>query len=83
MDDTWFKVLVIIMSVLLIVLLTVMTATAILLYKMTQEAKRLVSQTTNIAENAEKFVAGFAKSSTPLAILKFLYSIKKDAKKGK
>lgn len=83
MEDTWFQILVIIISILTIVLLTIAIAVSLLLYKMTSEAKKLIDQTSQIAENAEKVVAGFAKSATPLAILKFLYTMKKEYKKGK
>lgn len=81
MDSIWFEILVVILSVLLAVFLIVGIATGILIYKISKEAKRLIEQTTNVAEQAEKIATNFAKSAAPLAFVKFLFNLRKEKQK--
>lgn len=81
MDSIWFEILVIILSVMLAIFLIVGIATGILIYKISKEAKRLIEQTTNVAEQAEKIATNFAKSAAPLAFVKFLFNLRKEKQK--
>ncbi|MEK7626036.1 MAG: hypothetical protein AAB423_01620 [Patescibacteria group bacterium] len=81
MDSIWFEILVVILSVMLAIFLIVGIATGILIYKISKEAKRLIEQTTNVAEQAEKLATNFAKSAAPLAFVKFLFNLRKEKQK--
>ncbi len=81
MDSIWFEILVVILSVMLAIFLIVGIATGILIYKISKEAKKLIEQTTNVAEHAEKLATNFAKSAAPLALVKFLFNLRKEKQK--
>lgn len=81
MDSTWFEINVMILSVMLGIFLIVGIATGILIYKIAKEARELLHQTMNVADQAEKIASNFAKSAAPLAFMKFLFNLRKDDKK--
>lgn len=75
MDNTWFEVLVIILSVFLALFLILAIVLTYKLIQIAKQAKHIVDQAEQVADRAESISAFFEKTATPVALLKLFSNI--------
>lgn len=75
MDDTWFKILVIIMSGLLIIILIIVVFVLYKMAKMMKTVKQITDQASNLVGRADHVANFFAKTAAPVAIVKLVSNI--------
>lgn len=84
MNDTWFQVLVIIMSVLLIVILTIVIVIGVKIAKMMKTVKQITDQASSLVGKADHVASFFEKTAGPMAVVKIISNITDAfAKKGR
>ncbi len=72
MDDTWFQILVIVMSVLLIIILTIVALIGYRIYKLMKTVRMITDQAQNIMGKADHVASFFEKTAWPVAIAKLV-----------
>ncbi len=87
MDNIWFEILVIILSVFLAVFLIVGIFIAYKIYELIKVVKRITEKADNMANKAEHVAMFFERTATPVALVKLVSNItgafaKKKSKKG-
>jgi hypothetical protein len=75
MNDTWFQILVIIMSVLLIIILTIVIVIGVKIAKMMKTVKQITDQASNLVGKADHVASFFEKTAAPVAIMKMVANI--------
>lgn len=75
MDNTWFEILVVILSVFLAVFLGLAIYLVVKIIQITRTAKRIIDQAEHIADRAEHISAFFEKTATPVALMKLMSNI--------
>jgi predicted PurR-regulated permease PerM len=75
MDNTWFEVLVVILSVMLAIFLVVAIVLFVFILKVTRQIKRITEHAEQIADKADQLSGFFAKTATPVALMKLVSNI--------
>ena len=73
--DTWYSVLVIILSIFLAIFLLLSIVLITKLIQVVSHIKRIVAQAEQVADRAEHISAFFEKTATPVAILKLISNV--------
>lgn len=83
MDDTWFQVLVIIMSVLLITILVITIVIGIWIARVVKIIRNITNQAQSLVDKADHVATFFEKTAAPMAIVKLLSNISASFMNGK
>lgn len=84
MDDTWFQILVVIMSSLLIIILVVVIYILVKLAKVTGSIKKITTKAESLVDRADHISSFFEKTATPVALIKLFSNISDSfTKKGR
>lgn len=75
MQETWFEVLVIIISVLMIVILLFVAMIGYRIYKLMKTVKTITDQAQGIMDRADHVASFFEKTAGPVAIVKLVSNI--------
>lgn len=81
MDNTWFEVLVVILSVTLALFLVLSIFLVVKLIKVAKSLERITGHAEKVADRAEHISEFFEKTATPVAIAKLIANISESFKK--
>lgn len=75
MDETWFEILVIIISSLLIIILFLVIFILIKIVKVSRSVNKITDKAESLVDRADQISSFFEKTTTPVAVIKLLSKI--------